>query len=86
MKLSDAIEAGAALLKTTGPTVTEDCYAALASGLAGRVATRDEKRALYWDNEWGIAPGSDLEMWMRGTVRERYHWSQVLKKLRAHGA
>jgi hypothetical protein len=50
------------------------------------VATRDEKRALYWDNEWGIAPGSDLEMWMRGTVRERYHWSQVLKKLRAHGA
>ena len=81
MKLSEAIAAGAAILKTRGPTYGEDCWTAIALGLEW-----PDLNSLYWNNPWGILPGDDLEMWLRGTTREKYHWSQVIKKLQAHGA
>lgn len=81
MKLSEAILAGATILKTKGPTWDKNWWNAAALGLGLEDSTR-----LYWDNPWGIVPGSDLEMWLRGTVREGYRWGQVIRKLREYNA
>lgn len=86
MKLSDAILAGTLLLKTRGPSWDDDCWSAAAAGLLGAVPTPAQVAALYWDNPWNIAPGSDMEMWLRGTVRESYRWFQVIQKLQAYSA
>jgi len=86
MNLSDAIERGAQVLKTPGPTWDCDCWHALDAGLTGQQPDETRIRLLYWENPWGVTPGSDLEMWLRGVVREGYHWSAVIKKLRLWGA
>lgn len=83
MKLSDAIEKGATILGTRGPSDDDDCWVAASLGLGG-TASADVVSDLYWNNPWGITSGSDMEMWLRGTIRECYHWSQVIKKLRAY--
>lgn len=86
MKLSDAIEAGARLLNTPGPSHLVDCYVAAQAGLAQRTPSPEEQCAFYWDNPWGIAPFSELELWLRLTVTQGYRWAEVLNKLRSYDA
>lgn len=95
MKFSDAIEAGARLLNTSGPDFKPymrnggffpyDVLVAAQAGLLGRLPTAEETREFYWDNPW--APfGSQLELWCRLTIFHDYRWADVIKKLRGHGA
>jgi hypothetical protein len=86
VKLSDAIEAGARLLGTPGPLHVVDCWTAAEAGLSGVVPDTAPVNTLYWENPWGIRPGSDLEHWLRLTVTFRYRWSDVLRRLRGYGA
>lgn len=80
MKLSEALLAGATILKTKGPTWEDDCWDAAALGLGTESAA-----VLYWSNPWGITPGDDLELWLRLVVLYRYRWGQVIKKLQSYG-
>ena len=85
MKLSDAIQAGAGMLQTPGPSHVLDCWTAAQAGLLGRWPSPAETCPFYWENPWGIAPGSDLEYWLRLTVTAKYHWSDIIKRLRRFG-
>ena len=100
MKLSDAIQAGAGLLKTEGPTFAlhggvvaldgvsqcADALTAAQAGLLGRRPTIKEHCQFYWVNPWNITPGSDLEMWLRMTAIHGYRWADVIHKLRGYEA
>lgn len=100
MKLSDAIQAGAGLLKTDGPTFQlkggvvavdgvsqcNDALTAAQVGILERRPTIREHCQFYWDNPWKITPGGDLEMWLRMTAIHGYRWADVIAKLRGYGA
>lgn len=100
MKLSDAIQAGAAVLKTPGPTFMlrggvvavdgisqcEDALTGAQCGVLGRRPNIKEHCQFYWDNPWRITPGSDLELWLRMTAIHCYRWADVIAKLRGYGA
>lgn len=85
MKLSEALLAGATILKSK-PSFNEDCWSALAAGLHGTRPSDDQVRALYWENPWGIVPGSDLEYWFRLAILHGLRWGQIIKKLQGHNA
>jgi len=100
LKLSDAIQAGAGLFKTNGPSFLlhggvvaidgisqcNDALTAAQCGLLGRRPTIREHCQFYWDNPWKIVPGSDLEIWLRMTAIHEYRWADVVGKLRGYGA
>ena len=100
MKLSDAIQAGAAVLKTNGPTFAlqggvvavggisqcQDALTCAQIGIIGRRPAIKEHCQFYWVNPWNIKPGSDLELWLRMTAIHQYRWADVIAKLRGYGA
>jgi hypothetical protein len=100
LKLSDAIQAGAAILKTPGPAFVlrnnltaidgisqcEDALTCAQIGILGRRPSIKEHCQFYWDNRWKIVPGSDLELWLRLTAIHHYRWAEVLARLREYGA
>ena len=101
MKLSEAIAAGAALLRTNGPgqpygpvfvgdeceaRVVNDALTAAQLGLLGRVPTAAEYLAFYWANPWGATHGTPLGDWLRLTEAHRYRWADVISKLQSYGA
>ena len=100
MKLSGAIQAGAAVLKTPGPTFAlrtgvvaidgisqcEDAMTCAQIGVLGRRPTIKEHCQFYWANPWNIVPGSDLELWLRMTAIHGYRWADVIQKLRGYDA
>lgn len=96
MIFSAAIEAGAGVLKTPGPThspvfiapgviVAADVLGAAQLGLLGRPPAHNEMLAFYWANPWGVVHGTDLEYWARMVVVNRYRWADVIQKLRGYG-
>jgi len=85
MKLSEAIQAGATLLKTTGPHFTKgDCLTAAQAGLLGRLPTEQESNDFYWQNQFNATAFTDLEYWMRMAVIFKYRWADVITKLRRY--
>jgi len=87
MKLSEALRAGARLLKTQGPDwELGDCWDALAAGLHGARQDTQTVNQLYWENPWGITPNSDLEMWLRLVVVHKLRWFDVITRLEKHSA
>lgn len=95
MQLSDAIAAGARVLKTVGPTyqlvpvggveIPGDIPTAAQIGVLGRVPTLAEIRAFYFMNEFGMVFETDLEYWSRMAVIHKYKWSDVINKLKEYG-
>jgi hypothetical protein len=94
--MSDAIERGAAVLRTTGPSCSpvfvapgrmmlNDVLTAAQFGLLGRVPEQGEHCMFYWENQWGATHGTYLMYWMRLTEVHFYRWADVINKLRGHG-
>lgn len=90
MRLSDAIERGATILQTRGPSFEAgDCTVAMAAGVLGRLPTQAEANAHYWSQHsfdgLVVNPCEALELWMRYAVLHRYRWADVISKLRGYG-
>lgn len=97
MKLSDAIVAGATVLKTEGPSheiyrastgavYCLDVLTAAQIGLLGRIPNEAEYLMFYWSNQWGATHGTPLMAWMRMTEAHSYRWATVIKQLKSYGA
>lgn len=89
MPLSDAIEAGAALLATRGPTFNYgDCMAAAFAGMHQRIPDEHdpEFREFCWDNPWTLTENDgQLGYCLRLFAIHGVRWHEVLDWLRKRG-
>ena len=84
MKLSEAIIAGAVVLKTTGPSFKQDIWVCAQAATLGREPTPGESCAFYWNNPW-MKPGDMLEFWARLIIFDEPRWFVVVSQLKQFG-